>query len=183
MKFVETPLTGAYVVELEPMRDERGMFARTFCRDEFRTIGFDKPIVQINFSVTRQKGTVRGIHYQRKPACETKIIRCARGEVLDVFVDLRAGSPTFLQWHGVHLSKDNMRMVYIPEGFGHGFQTLTDDVELIYHHSAVYSSEYEGGLRFDDPAAAIEWPLPVAAISPRDRSFPLLGGNFKGMTI
>jgi len=181
MKFVEAPLAGAYVIELEPFVDERGLFARTFCQKEFSKIGFDRQIVQINHSVTRQKGGIRGMHYQFPPACETKIIRCVHGKVFDVMVDIRTGSPTFKQWHGVMLSKDNMRMVYIPEGFAHGFQTLTDNAELIYHHSAFYSPEYGHGLRFDDPALAIEWPLTVGAISPKDQGYPLIDNNFKGI--
>jgi len=183
MKFVEAPLAGAYVIELEPILDERGLFVRTFCQKDFTKIGFHKQIVQINHSVTRQKGVIRGLHYQLPPICETKIIRCVQGKVFDVMVDLRAGAPSFMQWHGVKLSKDNMRMVYIPEGFAHGFQTLTDNVELIYHHSAFYNSEYEHGLRFDDPAMAIKWPLPVGSISPKDQSSPLIDNNFKGLEI
>lgn len=183
MKFVETPLGGAYVIELEPFLDERGLFARVFCQKEFAKIGFQKQIVQINHSVTRQKGAIRGIHYQIPPACEIKIIRCLHGKVFDVMVDLRMGSSTFMQWHGVELSEDNMRMVYIPEGFAHGFQTLTDNAELIYHHSAFYSPEYEHGLRFDDPAMAIAWPLPAGSISLKDLSYPLIDNNFKGIEI
>lgn len=183
MKFVEAPLAGAYVIELEPFLDERGLFARTFCQKEFAKIGFYKQIDQINHSVTKQKGAIRGMHHQCPPACEIKIIRCVEGRVFDVMVDIRAASPTFMQWHGVELSKDNMRMVYIPEGFAHGFQTLTDNAELIYHHSAFYSPEYERGLRFDDPALAIKWPLPVGAISPKDQSYPLIDNKFKGIDI
>jgi dTDP-4-dehydrorhamnose 3,5-epimerase len=183
MKFVETPLAGAYVIELEPFLDERGLFARTFCQKEFAAIHFDKQIVQINHSVTRKKGVIRGMHYQRPPACEIKIIRCVAGAVFDVMVDLRAGSPTFLHWYGVELSPDNMRMTYIPEGCAHGFQTLSADAALIYHHSAFYRAEYENGLRFDDPALAIIWPLPVDGISPKDQSYPLIGQDFKGIQI
>lgn len=183
MNFTETPLDGAYVIELEPFRDERGFFARTFCQKEFAAIGFHKQIVQINHSVTKQKGTIRGMHYQLPPTCETKIIRCVQGEVFDVMVDIRASSPTFMQWYGVELSKDNLRMVYIPDGFAHGFQSITDNVELIYHHSAFYKPEYEGGFKFDDPALAIEWPLPIVAISPKDQSYPLIDNNFKGIEI
>lgn len=183
MKFVEAPLDGAYVIELEPFEDERGLFARTFCQNEFAAIGFHKQIVQINHSVTRQKGAIRGMHYQLQPACETKIIRCVQGKVFDVMVDIRAGSPTFMQWHGVELSKDNLRMVYIPDGFAHGFQSFTDNAELIYHHSDFYSPEHERGLRFDDHALAINWPLPVSVISPKDQSYPLIDNNFKGIEI
>ncbi|MBN1613145.1 MAG: dTDP-4-dehydrorhamnose 3,5-epimerase [Deltaproteobacteria bacterium] len=181
MRFVEAPLAGAYTVELEPFRDERGLFARTFCLKEFAAIGFEGQIVQINHSLTRQRGTIRGMHYQRPPAGEIKIIRCVQGAVFDVMVDLRSDSSTFLKWHGVELSKDNMRMVYIPEGFAHGFQTLTGKAELIYHHSAFYSPEHERGLRFDDPAVAIRWPLPPVGISTKDCSYPLLDGHFKGI--
>lgn len=183
MKFVETPLTGAYVIELEPFLDERGLFARTFCKKEFAEIGFDKQIVQINHSLTRQKGAIRGMHYQRPPACEIKIIRCVQGAVFDVMVDIRVGSPTFRQWYGVELSKDNLRMVYIPEGFAHGFQTLTGEAELIYHHSEFYSPEDERGLRSDDPALAICWPLPATGISSKDQNYPLMDHHFKGIAL
>ena len=183
MKFVEAPLAGAYVIELEPFRDERGLFARTFCQKEFTEIGFHKQIVQINHSVTMQKGAIRGMHYQCPPACETKIIRCVQGKVFDVMVDIRAGSPTWMQWYGIELSKDNLRMVYIPAGFAHGFQTLTNNAELIYHHSEFYSPEYELGLRFDDPAIAIKWPLPLGPISTKDLSYLLIDNNFKGIEI
>lgn len=183
MKFIEATLAGAYAIELEPFMEERGLFARTFCQKEFATIGFHKQIVQINHSVTKQKGTIRGMHYQRPPVSEIKIIRCVQGKIFDVMVDLRANSLTFMQWHGMELSKDNLRMAYIPVGFAHGFQTLTDNAELIYHHSAFYSPEYEHGLRFDDPALAIKWPLPLGVISPKDQSYPLTNKNFKGIKI
>lgn len=183
MKFIETPLLGAYVIELEPFRDERGLFARTFCQEEFRQIGFHKQIVQINHSLTRQKGAIRGMHYQHPPACETKLIRCVQGGVFDVMLDLRADCPTFLHHYGVELSKDNMRMVFIPEGFAHGFQTLTDDSELVYHHSAFYNPQREHGLRFNDPALAIDWPLPAGAVSPKDQSYPLIDDRFKGIAL
>lgn len=183
MKFFEAPLAGVYIIELEPFQDERGLFIRTFCQKEFAKIGFQKPIVQFNHSVTRKTGTIRGMHYQLPPSCETKIIRCVQGEVFDVMVDIRAGSPTFMRWHGVELSKDNFRMVYIPEGFAHGFQTLSDDAEVIYHHSAFYCPEFESGLKSDDPALAIQWPLSVASISPKDQNYPLIDDNFKGIEI
>ena len=183
MKFVKTPLKGSFVVEVEPCQDGRGVFARTFCRKEFANIGFYKQIVQINHSITRQEGSIRGMHYQRPPACETKIIRCVRGRAFDVMVDLREGSPTFMQWHGVELSKDNMRMVFIPEGFAHGFQALTDNVELIYHHSEEYSPECERGLRYDDPRLAIKWPMEAGVVSPRDQVHPLIDESFRGIQI
>jgi dTDP-4-dehydrorhamnose 3,5-epimerase len=183
MKFIETPLAGAYIIEIEPFLDERGLFARIFCQNEFATIGFYKPIVQINHSVTRQRGAIRGLHYQLPPGCETKIIRCIQGAVFDVMVDIRKSSSTYLQWHSVELSRDNMRMAFIPEGFAHGFQTLTDNAELIYHHSAFYNSEYEGGLRFDDPVLAIEWPVPVGPISLKDQRYQIIGNKFGGIKI
>jgi dTDP-4-dehydrorhamnose 3,5-epimerase len=183
MRFVELSLAGAYEIKSEPFTDERGLFARTFCLKEFEKIGFYKQIVQINHSVTRQKGSIRGMHYQLPPFCETKIIRCVQGKLLDVIIDLREGSPTFMRWHGVELSQDNLRMIYIPEGFAHGFQTLTDNVELIYHHSAFYNPEYEHGLRFDDPALGIKWPLPVNTMSPKDQTYRLIGNNFKGIEL
>ena len=183
MKFFETPLAGAYEIELAPFIDERGLFARTFCQKEFATIGFSRSIVQINHSVTRQKGAIRGLHYQLPPACETKIVRSVQGRVFDVMVDLRSASPAFMQWHSVELSHDNMKMIYIPEGFAHGFQALTDNVELIYLSSEYYNPEYERGLRFDDPTLSIKWPLPVSVISPKDQSCPLIDCNFKGIEI
>jgi dTDP-4-dehydrorhamnose 3,5-epimerase len=181
MKFSETPLAGAYVIELEPFLDERGLFVRTFCQQEFAQIGFDKKIVQINHSLTRQKGTIRGLHYQRPPACEIKIIRCIQGAVFDVLVDLRAGSPTFLKWHGVELSEKNMKMVYIPERFAHGFQTLTDNTELIYHHSTFQSPVHESGLKWDDPSVSIQWPAPASVISAKDQKYPIIDKRFKGI--
>lgn len=181
MKFVETPLSGAYEIEIDPFIDDRGLFARTFCKKEFNQIGFDKEIVQINHSLTKNKGTIRGLHYQRPPACEIKIIRCTQGHVFDVMVDLRADSPTFLKWHSVELSSDNMKMVYIPEGFAHGFQSLTDNVELIYHHSEFYRPEYENGLRFNDPFINIKWPLLPNSISIRDQSYLFINDKFKGL--
>jgi len=182
MKFVETSLGGAYTVELEPFVDERGLFSRTFCQKEFSTIGFDKQIVQINHSVTQQKGTIRGLHYQLSPASETKIIRCIEGEIFDVMVDIREGSPTFMHSCGIKLSKKEFQLIFIPEGFAHGFQSLTDNVELFYFSSAFYSPEHERGLRFNDPALAIRWPLPLKAISQKDQNHPLIDKSFKGIT-
>lgn len=183
MKFIETELSGAFIIELEPFVDERGLFARTFCREEFAKVGFNKQIVQINHSITKNKGTIRGMHFQLTPALESKIIRCINGAVFDVMVDIRAGSSTFLKWYGTELSKENMRMVYIPEGFAHGFQALTDNAELIYHHTELYSSEYERGLKYDDPVLSIDWPLEVKTISARDGSYPFVDFKFKGIAV
>lgn len=183
MRFIETPLSGAYVIELESFQDERGLFMRTFCQKEFAAIGFHEQIVQINHSITKHKGTIRGMHYQVPPAGEIKIIRCVQGKVWDVMVDIRKGSPSFKKWHGVELSQDNMSMAFIPEGFAHGFQALTDNTALIYHHSGFYSPENEQGLRFNDPTLSINWPLPACKISNRDQNFSLLTTTFQGIKI
>ena len=183
MHFKQLPLNGAYLIDPDPFKDERGFFARTFCQKKFAEIGFHKQIVQINHSATRLKGSIRGMHYQRPPASETKIVRCVQGAVFDVMVDLRADSTTFMRWHGVELSQKNMCMVYIPDGFAHGFQTLTDNADLIYHHSAFYNPEYEHGFRYDDPAVSITWPLSVSEISQRDINHPFLCGDFGGIEL
>lgn len=183
MRFFQTPLSDVYEIELEPFVDDRGVFIRTFCKNELSEIGFTKEIVQINHSLTRQKGTVRGLHYQAPPACETKIIRCSQGLVFDVMVDLREGSPTFLQWHSIELSRDNMKMILIPEGFAHGFQALSDNVELIYYVSEFYNPRFENGLKFDDPALMIKWPLPVSCISSKDAGHLQINSQFKGLML
>jgi dTDP-4-dehydrorhamnose 3,5-epimerase len=183
MRFIETPLKGAYIVESDAFVDERGLFARLFCSKEFAEIGFDARIVQINYSLTRRRGTVRGIHYQLPPVCEAKLIRCVQGKVFDVMVDLRMGSLTLMHWFGIELSEENMRMVFIPQGFAHGFQSLTDNAALIYHHSEFYSPGHERGLRYDDPAMSIQWPLSVNIVSPKDRSYPITKCGFKGIEI
>jgi len=159
MKFVETPLNGAYIIELEPFQDERGSFARMFCLEEFRKIGFQKQIVQINHSMTKKAGTIRGLHYQGRPTAEIKIIRCIRGKVFDVMVDIRKGSPNFLQFHGLELSPENLFMVFIPEGFAHGFLVTSDAAETVYKATDYYAPECERSLLWNDPALAIAWPL------------------------
>ncbi len=183
MRFKPTAIDGAYTIELEAFRDNRGAFSRQFCTREFEQIGFTGPIAQINHSATTQKGTVRGLHYQLPPACETKIIRCLQGKIFDVMVDLRAGSPTFMKWHGIELSKASLSMVFIPEGVAHGFQTLTDHVEMIYLHSAHYTPHCERGIRFDDERLSIKWPEQVTCISSRDLGFPGLEKTFNGLTL
>lgn len=183
MKFVETPLTGAYEVLLDVLEDERGSFCRTFCKEQFGEIGHGKEIVQINHSVTKQRGTVRGMHYQAPPACEIKLLRCVAGKVYDVIVDIRQGSPTFLQWHGVELSGAEAKTLYIPEGLAHGFQVLDGPAHLIYHHTAFYNPACERGLRFDDPRLAIGWPLEVSLVSDRDRHHPLIDSSFMGVLL
>lgn len=183
MIFKETKLKGAYIIEIELMEDERGFFARSFCSEEFKKHGLNPRIAQCNISYNKKKGTLRGMHYQVAPYEETKLVRCTMGAIYDVIVDLRTDSLTFKQWIAVELTQENRRLLYVPEGFAHGFQTLTDNAELIYCHSAFYSPEYERGLRFDDPTLAINWPLPAGAISPKDQSYPLIDNNFKGIEI
>ena len=181
MKLLPTPLAGAYVVDTEPVGDARGRFERLFCVADWATTRPDLRFVQANLSTTTGRGTVRGMHFQRAPAAEAKLIRCVRGAVFDVAVDLRAGSPTFLRWHAVELRADDPREVFIPEGFAHGFQALTDDVQLLYFHTAPWTPACEGGLRHDDPRLAIDWPLPVAQLSERDRAHPPIGPGFEGL--
>lgn len=183
MIFEKTKLPGAYVIELEPFQDQRGFFARTFCRREFEAIGHRREFVQFNHSHTSRKGTLRGLHYQRPPHAEIKLIRCIRGAAYDVAVDIRQGSPTFLQHFGLELTEKNRRAVYLPEGFAHGFQTLEADTELIYYHTAYYAPEAEGGLRYDDPRLAIEWPLPAGELSEKDRRHPYLTDAFTGIQL
>ncbi len=181
MNFTETILKGSYVIGLEPFVDERGWFARTYCKHEFARIGHAAEWVQLNHSFTQQRGTVRGMHYQLPPFSEIKLVRCIAGAVFDVIIDLRKDSPTFLQWFGVEISAANKKMIYIPAGFAHGFQTLAAGSELIYHHSQFYEPGVEGGISHVDPKLNIGWALPVANISERDKGLPLLDKNFKGL--
>lgn len=172
MKFLETTLVGAYVVEPEPVEDERGFFARNFCRDEFAARGLSPEVAQTSTSYNRLRGTLRGLHYQTDPFPETKLVRCVAGAIYDVIVDLRPASPTFARWFGVTLSAANRLALYVPEHFAHGFQTLADDSEVFYQISEFHHPECARGLRWDDPAFGIEWPLGVACISARDRGYP-----------
>lgn len=181
MKFVPTALEGSYEIELAPFKDDRGWFVRTFCKDEFNKIGHSREWLQMNHSFTAQKGTIRGMHFQVPPFREIKLVRCVRGKVFDVIVDIRQNSPTFLQWHGVELSSERMNMIYIPEGFAHGFQTLTDNCELVYCHSELYSPGSEGGLLYNDPLPGIVWPMQVSQISERDENHPALSLDFGGI--
>lgn len=173
MIYTETKLKGAFLIDLEPKEDERGFFARTWDRRKFRERGLDPDIVQSNLSYSRRAGTLRGLHYQAAPYEETKLIRCTSGAIYDVILDLRPHSPTHLQWSAAELTEDNLRMLYVPKGFAHGFQTLTDDVEVIYHVSEYYTPEAERGIRWNDPQFAFEWPdVPVRTMSEKDRSWP-----------
>lgn len=174
MKFTETSLKGAFIIDLEPVNDERGMFARAWCQREFETQGLKLSWVQNNVSLNYKKGTIRGMHYQAPPDEEVKLVRCTKGSIYDVIVDLRPDSPTFRQYVAVMLSAENRRALYIPQGFAHGFQTLSDDSELFYHMSAFYQSGSARGFRWDDPAANIRWPEPLTVISDKDRSWPPL---------
>ncbi len=175
MRFVPTPLGGACVVELQQLDDDRGFFARSFCRQEFEAQGLDPDIAQCNVSFNRQRGTLRGLHYQAAPHEEAKLVRCTQGAIWDVIVDLRADSPSFRRWHGVELSAANRLALYLPKGFAHGFQTLVDDSEVLYLMSQSHRPDAARGLRWDDPALAIRWPLADPKMSDRDRGFPLLG--------
>ena len=163
--------------------DDRGLFARVFCQNELLNILHGKNIVQINHSLTKQKGAFRGMHSQYPPKAEIKIVKCLRGSVFDVIIDLRKGSPTFLKWHEEILSSENMKMMYIPEGFAHGFQTLEENCELLYLHTEFYSPKHEGGVRYNDPKVGIKWPLEVRDISERDKKHPLLAEDFQGIEI
>jgi len=174
LRFAPTPLAGAYVVELERLEDERGFFARSFCQEEFRKQGLKPAIAQCNVSWNRRRGTLRGLHYQAAPHEEAKVVRCSRGAIWDVIVDLREGSPTRLRWHAQELSADNRLAFYVPEGFAHGFQTLADDSEVLYQMSESYHPDLARGLRWDDPKLGIRWPLPGPILSPRDRAYALL---------
>ena len=172
MKFTETALSGCYVIDLEQIGDDRGFFARSWCSKEFEAIGLSPGICQANVSYNNARGTLRGLHYQLAPHAEAKLVRCTRGAIFDVAVDLRVESPTFRQWFGVELSSENWRMLYIPEGFGHGFQTLADDTEAYYLVSEFYTPEAERGARYDDPVFGIEWPTEITAISEKDANWP-----------
>ncbi len=183
MKFIPTALEGAYIIGLEPFKDERGLFARTYCKKEFAAIGHDDDFVQINHSRTIPKAAIRGMHFQVPPSAETKLIRVIRGTILDVIVDIRKDSPTFLQHIQVELSEDNMRMIYVPKGFAHGFQTLTEYCEMIYHHTEFYTPENERGLKYDDPMLHISWPLPPSLVSDRDQNHPALAQQFEGIAV
>ena len=170
--FEETRLKGAYVVDAELRNDSRGFFARTWCVDEFEEHGLNPRLVQCNISFNARKGTLRGMHYQVAPFAETKIVRCTRGSMYDVIIDLRPESPTFTRHFGAVLTADNRKAMYIPTGFAHGFQTLEDDTEALYQISEFYSPEHSRGVRWDDPAFGIAWPPDERMLSERDRSYP-----------
>ena len=174
MRFHETEIPGAFVVELEPRRDERGSFVRTFCREEFGRHGLEVDFVQGNAGFSARAGTLRGLHYQLPPHEEAKTIRCTRGAAFDVVVDLRPGSPAYLRWFGVELRQGEPRLVYVPRGCAHGYLTLEDETEIVYQTSAFYAPEAERGVHYADPTIGIRWPAPIAVISDRDRAWPPL---------
>ena len=182
LNITKLPLEGAYMICPNQYEDHRGSFARVFCEEELSPI-FDGNIAQINHSSTRNKGSIRGLHFQYPPNAEVKMVKCIQGSVFDVIVDIRKDSPTFLQWHGEILSAQNNRMIYVPKGFAHGFQTLEENTQLLYLHSELYSPDNEGALNVFDPDIGIEWPLPISDISERDSNHPMIETVFKGITI
>jgi len=172
LKFTETPLSGAYIIDIDPIGDERGFFATCWTREDFTKRGLTGEFIQCNVSLSQATGTVRGMHFQHAPHQEAKLVRCTQGALYDVLLDLRADSPTYLQWHGVELTVENRRMAYLPEGIAHGFQTLADDTEILYMVSAYYHPVSQAGARWNDPAFNIQWPLPLSVISDKDANFP-----------
>ncbi|UCH52124.1 MAG: dTDP-4-dehydrorhamnose 3,5-epimerase [Chloroflexota bacterium] len=172
MIFKETSLKGAYIIELEPLEDERGFFARSFCQKEFEEHGLNPRIAQCNISYNKKKGTLRGMHYQSTPYQEAKLVCCTKGAIYDVIIDLRKDSPTLKQWIAVELTAEDHRMLYVPEGFAHGFQTLKDDTVVFYQMSEFYHPEFSKGVRWNDPAFRINWPDDIRVISDRDRQYP-----------
>lgn len=183
MRITPTRIAGVVVVDTDPFVDHRGSFSRLFCERDLATALSGRHIVQINHSRTEPAGALRGVHYQLAPHAEMKLVRCIHGQIWDLALDLRQGSPTFLQWHAEELSTDNGRMLVIPEGCAHGFQTLQTGCELLYLHTAAYAKSAERGVRYDDPRAAIRWPLAVTDLSERDGRFRLLAPTFSGIQV
>jgi dTDP-4-dehydrorhamnose 3,5-epimerase len=175
MIFTELPLRGAYLIDVERSTDERGFFARSYCAEEFAAIGFRHELRQCSISYNARKGTLRGLHYQSAPHEEHKLVRCTAGAVFDVVVDIRAASPTCRQWYGTELTAENRRSLFIPPGFAHGFVSLSADAEVYYMISASHAPQFGRGFRWNDPAFAIEWPVPPTVISARDAAYPLIG--------
>jgi dTDP-4-dehydrorhamnose 3,5-epimerase len=171
MIFTETNLKGAFIIDIERRTDERGFFARAFCQNEFRNHGLKPVIAQANIASNLRKGTLRGMHFQYPPAAESKLVRCTRGAILDIIVDLRPESRTYLEHIAVELNEDNMTALFVPERFAHGYQALRDKTDTSYQVGEFYAPDAEGGLRYDDPRLELEWPLPVSVISPKDQAF------------
>ena len=172
MKFLQVPLHGAFIIEPEPIADERGFFARSFCREEFETQGLNPSLVQCSLSFNHKKGTLRWMHYQKTPHEEAKLVRCTQGAIFDVIIDLRPGSPTCTHWFGTELSAKNHHALYIPEGFAHGFLTLVDESEVFYQMSAPFHPHSSAGVRWNDPVFGIQWPEKVRLVSARDETYP-----------
>ncbi|MFB2856672.1 dTDP-4-dehydrorhamnose 3,5-epimerase family protein [Aeromonas allosaccharophila] len=177
------PLPGSRLMQREVLGDSRGSLSRLFCVEDLSVLGWGPCVAQVNLTCTSRSGTIRGLHFQYPPHAEKKLVTCIRGRVWDLIVDIRAGSPTFLMWHAEVLSDENHRSLLIPEGFAHGFQTLSDEVEMLYCHSAAYVAAAEGGLYPLDPYLQISWPLPITEISARDRQHPALSDSFQGVII
>jgi dTDP-4-dehydrorhamnose 3,5-epimerase len=182
-KVIKTPLSGLVVLERLVLQDKRGSFCRLYESDELSEVFSKKPIVQINHSISKIKGTVRGLHFQHPPFAEAKLVSCIRGEIFDVAVDLRSNSSTFLSWYGEYLSESNSKSLAIPKGFAHGFQTMTDECELLYFHDAMYNPKAEGGLNIKDPRLGIRWPLSISTMSERDEKFPIIDDTYKGIIL
>jgi dTDP-4-dehydrorhamnose 3,5-epimerase len=180
---IDTPIEGLRLIERQQRGDTRGFLTRLFCADELKAVGWHFPVAQINHTLTQTKGTVRGMHFQHQPHAEAKLVSCLRGEIWDVALDLRPNSITFLRWHAERLSADNHRALLIPKGFAHGFQLMTDDAELIYVHSNAYHASSEAGIYPLDPSLNIQWPLPIAQLSERDRTHPLISDAFTGVIV
>lgn len=179
----DVPLPGLKLVQRPIVGDQRGYLSRIFCFDQLVAVGWGKPIAQLNHTYTARRGTIRGMHFQRPPYAEMKLVSCIVGEVFDVAIDLRPESETYLQYHAERLSADNRKAMMIPEGFAHGFQSLTDDVQLVYCHSAIFSAQAEGGLNPQDPALDIRWPLQISEISARDSQHAFLSEHFSGVVL
>lgn len=177
MQFFETKLKGSYIIEFDKLEDERGFFARVFDIEKFKELGLNEKIIHCNISFSKAKGTIRGIHYQILPYAESKLIRCTKGKIFDVIIDLRSNSNTYLQWISVQLDSSQYNMLYVPEGFGHGFQTLDEDSEVFYQNSAVHMPQYERGIRFNDSTFQIDWPLNEITISDKDKNWSLFSND------
>jgi dTDP-4-dehydrorhamnose 3,5-epimerase len=172
MIFTETKLIGAYIIEINKIEDERGFFGRSWCKNEFDKYHLNTNVVQANVSLSKHKGTLRGMHFQKNPYQETKLIRCSRGSIFDVIIDLRPSSPTFMQWFGIELTQDNYKMLYVPENFAHGILTLQDNTEVSYFVTQFYTPGAEGGIRWNDPAIGIQWPVSPTIITEKDNNHP-----------
>ena len=181
--FLPTPLSGLTVVQRKHIEDNRGFFCRFYCAEEFREAGLKKPIAQINHTFTREKGTVRGLHFQYPPHAEAKIVSCLRGEIFDVAVDIRRDSPTFLQWFGTSLSEENKKSLFVPEGFAHGFQSLTENSEILYLVTAHYNPQKEDALNVQDPIIGIQWPLDITELSDKDTAIAYITQDYNGILV